>query len=466
MSERSIFLYHFIFPFNRYQPKYIQIYEQFKEIIESNKISSNERLPSIRSLAETLHVSRNTTLQAYELLLAEGYIRSEEKKGYFVNQLEPFFINPTSPTLEPKIPKPLNHPIDFRIGAIDQEHFPMKKWRQMSNAILKQANSYTYGQSFGEDSFKGEIANYLLQARGLQIKPEQIVVGSNTQQLLLHLSFLLKDIFSSILLENPGYDGAREVFQLQKFQMEAITVTNQGLAMEELPQKESSLFYVTPSHQYPFGTALSIQQRWQLIQWVHQRQGYLIEDDYDGEYRYGQKTFPALASLDATRVIYLGTFSKSFLPAIRLAYMVLPEPLLTSYCAQFGHFEHNASLLHQLTMTEFMKSGEWEKHIKRMRKVYKGKMHFLVEQLKTMFPDQHEVIGTNAGLYVMIKVNTPYSETELIEKALKEHVKVYPTSHLFIENLTTQPHLLLGFANLSSQQIQTGLSLLKKSWDM
>jgi len=203
-----------------------------------------------------------------------------------------------------------------------------------------------------------------------------------------------------------------------------------------------------------------------LIQWVHQRQGYLIEDDYDGEYRYGQKTLPALASLDASRVIYLGTFSKAFLPAIRLAYMVLPEPLLTSYSAKFSQFEHNASLLHQLTMTEFMKSGEWEKHIKRMRKVYKGKMQFLVEQLKVIFSEPLEVIGTNAGLYVMIKVNTPYSEAELIEKALKENVKVYPASNLFIENHTVHPHLLLGFANLTSQQIQNGLTLLKKAWEM
>lgn len=468
MNVRKVdFLYHFIFPFNQTQPKYIQIYERFKEIIESKKIPPNERLPSIRSLADNLHVSRNTTLQAYELLLAEGYIRSEEKKGYFVNQLEPFFINQTTNTrIQPKALKPKSNTIDFRIGAIDQEHFPMKKWRQISNAILKQANSYTYGQPFGEDSFKAEIANYLLQARGLQIKPEQIVVGSNTQQLLLHLSFLLKDMFSNILLENPGYNGAREVFKLQEFQIEAITVTKNGVATEELSQKESSLFYVTPSHQYPYGTALSIQQRWQLIQWVHQRQGYLIEDDYDGEYRYGQKTLPALASLDASRVIYLGTFSKAFLPAIRLAYMVLPEVILTSYSVKFGQFEHNASLLHQLTMTEFMKTGEWEKHIKRMRKVYKAKMQFLVEQLKVMFSERLEVIGTNAGLYVMIKVNTPYSEAELIEKALKENVKVYPASTLFIEDHTVRPHLLLGFANLTSQQIQNGLTLLKKAWEI
>lgn len=221
---------------------------------------------------------------------------------------------------------------------------------------------------------------------------------------------------------------------------------------------------MTPSHQYPFGTALSIQQRWQLIQWVHERQGYIIEDDYDGEYRYGQKTFPALASLDTTRTIYFGTFSKSFLPGIRLSYMVLPHELVQAYEQMFQYIESSASLLHQLTMAEFMRSGEWERHLKRMRKIYQQKMNIIVGSLRQHFPQHVEIIGDQAGLYVMISITSKYTEQELIHFALNEQIKVYPTSNLYLKQDTSNPKLLLGFANMCSEQIEVGILRLKKAW--
>lgn len=453
-----------LFLFHSKQPKYIQIYAHIKQLIEGKTLEANEKLPSIRALADSLYVSRNTTLQAYDLLIAEGYIRSENKRGYYVNYVEPIFLNPSLVDCSPVSIQAQPDVIDFKLGSVDQTYFPLKTWRQFSNTVLKRTESYLYGENFGEYALKKELVHYLFQARGLQIKPEQLIIGSNTQQLLLHLSFLLQENFSSILVENPGYNGVREVFELQQFHIETITATKIGLALDELPQKKSALMYITPSHHYPFGTALSIQQRWQLIQWVHERGGYLLEDDYDGEYRYGQKTFPALASLDSQRIIYFGTFSKAFLPAVRLAYMVLPEPLLSNYQQKFKQFEHNASLLHQLTMTEFMRAGEWEKHIKRMRNVYKNKMNFLVTELQKQFSHALTSIGTTAGLYIVIQVNGQLSEQELIEKALLHHVKVYATSPLFIGEPPLQPHLLIGFAHLSLQQIEEGIVRLKKAW--
>lgn len=454
----------FILSFHSDKPKYIQIYEVFRYQIESQNICAHEKLPSIRLLAEHLQVSRNTTLQAFELLLAEGYIRSEPKKGYFVNRIEVHFVKSTSEykketqfELSPDL-------IDFRLGGIDQQHFPRKKWRQIANGILEQNRCYTYGESFGEIPLKQELARYLLQARGIEIDHEQIIIGSSTQQLLFQLGLFLQQNFSSILLENPGYYGVHEVFKLFQMPIEPITVTRDGIALDELRNKNSSLIYVTPSHQYPFGTAISIQQRWQLIQWVHEKQGYIIEDDYDGEYRYGQKTFPALASLDATRTIYFGTFSKSFLPGIRLSYMVLPHDLLQAYQQMFQHIESSASLLHQLTMAEFMRSGEWERHLKRMRKIYQQKMNILVASIRKHFPQNLEIIGDKAGLYLMISITSKYTEQELINFALNEQIKVYPTSNLYLKQDNSNPKLLLGFANMSIKQIEVGILRLKEAW--
>lgn len=450
--------------FHKAQPKYIQIYEGIRNQIDSGHIVVNEKLPSIRTLADSVQVSRNTTLQAYELLIAEGYIRSVHKKGYFVNKIEPVFIKQSTIPNQHTPPPPASHVIDFRLGAIDQEHFPLKKWRQISNGILEQNSCYTYGESFGENVLKQELSRYLLQARGMSIDSGQIIIGSSTQQLLLQLGLLLQQSFSGIVLENPGYYGVQEIFKLLNFPIEPISVTKHGTVLDELFKKNSSLIYVTPSHQYPFGTALSIQQRWQLIQWAHDKKGFIIEDDYDGEYRYGQKTFPALASLDRTRTIYFGTFSKAFLPSIRLAYMVLPPSLLQRYQQMFQHIESTASLLHQLTVAEFMRSGEWERHIKRMRKIYQQKMNTFIEQIRKHFPQNLEVIGEKAGLYVMISFTSDCTEQELINLAINEEVKVYPTSNLYLEKDYTNPKLLLGFANLTYPQIHEGVARLKKAW--
>lgn len=454
-----------LFSFHENESKYMQIYEHIKHLIETKVLQANDRLPSIRALADNLAVSRNTTLLAYELLVAEGYIRTEPKKGYYVNDLEPVYLQQEPPLKPVTTVSQVTDIIDFRLGAVDEQHFPLKKWRQLSNTILKNETAYTYGENFGEPALKEQLASYLMQARGMHVSPEQIIIGSSTQQLLLQLSFVLKEDFSSIILENPGYNGVREVFALQKFQLETITTTESGLQLDELTQKKSALIYVTPSHHYPLGTSMSIQERLQLIQWAYHINSYILEDDYDSEYRYAQKTLPALASLDHERILYFGTFSKAFLPAVRLAYLILPAPLLARFKETFQHFEHNASLLHQLTMAEFMKTGEWERHIKRMRLVYKKKMDVLRDALLQHFGGELDIVGTKAGLYVLIRVHTTQTEMQLVKKALAQRVKVYGASPLFFETTAQAPHLLLGFANLTEKQLVEGVKRLKAAWE-
>lgn len=454
-----------IFTFKGNEPKYKQIYEQFKLFIEQGDLQTDEQLPSIRQLADSLQVSRNTTLMAYEQLTAEGYIRGEGKKGYFVNKLEPFiFREILTPLQKEQTISEESYIVDFRAGAVDQTHFPLKAWRKISNQILTLKESFFYGEPFGQANLRRQIAAYLLQSRGVKTDTDDIIIGSSTQQLLLYLGHILKDDISSVIVEDPGYDGAREAFELNGFKLETIPVYVTGADFSSLEQMISRCIYVAPSHHSPYGVSMSIQQRHALIHWADKRLGYIIEDDYDSEFRYTQQPFPALASIDSARVIYLGNFSKSFLPGIRLSYMVLPQPLLNRYKNQFFHFESTASIFSQLTMAKFMEEGEWNRHIKRMRIVYKRKMQHFVSVLKKEFEQNIAIIGEQSGLYVLIKVHMGRSEKWLIERASCHGVNVYPTSIYFIENNLDEPMIKLGFSNLSYDEMELGVKLLKKAW--
>ncbi|MDQ6596054.1 PLP-dependent aminotransferase family protein [Bacillus salipaludis] len=454
-----------IFTFKDNSPKYKQIYEKFKSFIEQGDILANEQMPSIRGLADSLHVSRNTTLMAYEQLVAEGYIRGEGRKGYLVNELEPLIsqdalISHNKKQTESKKPPIVN----FRADAVDQTHFPLKIWRRIANQVLTSQDSFRYGEPFGEITLREQISTYLFQSRGVKTNAKAIIIGSSTQQMLVYLGHILKDEFQSIIVEDPGYDGAREAFQFHHFMFETLPVYETGTDLSQLEQTRSQLIYVTPSHQSPIGVSMSIQQRQMLIHWANKMHGYIIEDDYDSEFRYTQQPFPALASMDSKKVIYLGNFSKSFLPGIRLSYMVLPEELLNRYKNQFLHFESTTSLLSQLTMAKFMEEGEWNRHIKRMRLVYKRKMQYLVSELKEHFKQNISIIGEQSGLYVLVKVHLNRSEEWLIERASIYGVKVFPTSIYFIKNHSNEPIIKLGFSNLTNDEIQLGVKLLKEAW--
>ncbi|MGG4411066.1 PLP-dependent aminotransferase family protein [Niallia taxi] len=453
-----------IFVFKEGIPKYKQIYEQLKLYIENGNIPVNEQLPSIRQLADSLSVSRNTTLNAYEQLLAEGYIYSEGRKGYFVTEFEQsLFTNISSPVISNETDV-VEHVIDFRAGAVDQQHFPLKIWRRISNHILTLKNSYQYGDPFGEECLREQISSYLFQSRGVNTNTNNIIIGSGTQQMLINLGKLLKEDFSSVIVEDPGYVGAREAFKFHDLSLESLPIFESGTDFSNLDLLMSRLIYVTPSHQSPLGVSMAIPERLRLIHWNNSRQGFIIEDDYDSEFRYTQKPFPALASLDSTRVIYLGNFSKSFLPGIRISYMVLPELLINQYKEQFHSFECTASLPNQLAMAKFMKEGEWNRHIKRMRLIYKRKMHCIVSELRSHFQQTVTIIGDQSGLFVLVKVHLNQSEEWLIKQASLHGVKVYPTSVYSIKNNSDEPIIKLGFSNLTYAEIKLGICLLKEAW--
>lgn len=448
-------------------PMYQQVYRYIKAQIVSGKIVENSKLPSVRQLAELLEVSRNTSQLAYEQLQAEGYIRSEYKKGYYVqaaiSELVP--ISVIAPHTKAPSEIKVNPTIDFQVGAVDGTNFPLAKWRSLSNKVLKEDLIYQYGENQGDGLLRESLAKYLFESRGVRATSDQIVLGSTTQQLLTILLLLLKEEYTQIAVENPGYNGARELFSLQSFSVVPIPVQMVGIDIKHLEKCQARLVYVTPSHQFPLGMTMPINERYHLIEWAEKVKGYIIEDDYDSEFRYKQQPIPSLQSLtNSKQIIYLSTFSKALLPSIRLSYMVLPEELLARYQQIAPLLQQTASSLHQRTIYHFIEEGHWYAHLRKMKAIYKRKMKVLCDAIERHFKDTVTIIGGSSGIYIVIEVSIKQSEEWLVKEALKNGVQVYPCSPYYVENFPSHPTIQLGFAGLEEDEICKGIAKLAEAW--
>jgi GntR family transcriptional regulator / MocR family aminotransferase len=448
-------------------PMYHQIYQYLRTQILSRKIDRNTKLPSVRHLAVQLNVSRNTTQLAYEQLQSEGYIRSENKKGYFVEAMisDKILSFETRKQPVPVEPSTKTELIDFKLGTVDEENFPLKKWRMLTNKVLKDSEMFSYGDKQGDRSLRIALEDYLFQSRGVKTSADQIIIGGSTQQLLFLLTLLLKDTVQSIAVEDPGYDVARELFALMSFSLNPIPVTDQGIQIDQLVESNTRLVYLTPTHHFPYGVTIPVSQRVELINWANAVEGYIIEDDYDSEFRYIHQPVPSLQSIDSTqRVIYMGTFSKALLPTIRISYMALPEELMLEYKKKMAVFEQTASAIHQRTLTAFMNEGHWYSHLRKMKALYKQKMNLLVNELKRHFGKFIHIKGGNSGIFVIIEVKTNLSEEQLIANAYEEGVIVYPCSRYYVKEKPVYPHVQLGLGNLSEEKIMKGVFQLTRAW--
>ena len=452
-------------------PLYHQLYEYIKKEIVSSRVEVNDKLPSIRSLAAYLNVSRNTVDMAYQQLLAEGYVESKPKSGLYVTNTRfdllqtdrkpTVFLHPHSETK--------SCTCDFRYGKVDSRLFPLNEWKKRYNESLQTYREalFTYQESQGEESLREEIATYLYQSRGVVCSKHQIVIGAGTQQSLSLLAQMLKQSIRDIAFENPCYDGASFVFKQHGFSLKPVSLNSKGINIQELYDSQTRAVYVTPSHQFPYGMIMSVSRRIELLEWANDCNGFIIEDDYDGEFRYKGSPIPSLQSLDSNgRVIYTGTFSKSFMPSLRISYLVLPEVLLKTYHEQrFSLYEQAVPTLHQQTLGLIMKNGEWNKHLRRVRTAYQLKHSTLLAALQKEFNENITISGELAGLHILVRVHNDMNEQQLINAARKQDVSVYGTSRYWLTEVPKQkPHILLGFGSLGREEIEEGIKRLKKAW--
>lgn len=452
------------------KPLYEQIYQYVKSEIRTGRLKAGERLPSTRILAQNLKVSRSTTQMAYDQLFSEGYIESVPCRGYFVSQIEALVEVERSGGggLVAEERGKEEYRIDFSPRGIDLDSFPYNLWRKLSRNTLAddQKQMFLVGDPQGEYRLRAAIGAYLHSARGVNCRPEQIVIGAGSEYLLMLLSQLLGRE-TRIALENPTYKQAYRVFCSLGHTVLPLPMDHQGMVPGLLEQSGAAAAYVMPSHQYPTGIVIPVGRRQELLAWAYRQEGrYLIEDDYDSEFRYRGKPIPALQGMDhGGKVIYMGTFSRSVAPAIRVGFMVLPEALLKKYKETASFYASTVSRIDQNILYQFIKDGHYERHLNRMRAVYKGKQDLLLsglEELRTEF----EIRGEYAGTHVLLTDRSGRSEEELERLAGAAGVKTYGMSEMVIgeEKQMIPSTVILGYASLKGEEIREGCRLLCRAW--
>lgn len=446
-------------------PLYEQIYQFIKTEIQEGHLPYQTKLPSTRGLSSHLGVSRITVETAYSQLHAEGYLEVFPKRGYFIAKVSALT---SLPSLEsPLIPSETqdvtpSFPYDFSPFEIDLGHFPYSIWRRLSkNCLVEEGSLFSLGENQGDEALRHAICSYLHQSRGVRCSSSQLIIGAGVDYLLQLLSLLLpKDML--IAMENPSYKRAFQIFDGLGFSICPLPLDESGLRVDLLTSSGASLAYVTPSHQYPLGIVMPIKRRMELLQWASEGAGrYIIEDDHDSEFRYIGKPIPSLQGIDKqNKVIYIGTFSKAIAPAIRVGYMVLPPSLLAIYRSKYHYYSSTVSRIDQAILADFISKGHFERHLNRMRKLYKAKHDCLMVAL-SLFGGSLSLWGENAGLHLVIRLKTSVSEDEILKKAAEAGIRLYGLSEYYLEPKAQEemPSFLIGYGNLSEKEIQEGISL-------
>lgn len=470
-------------------PLYEQIYHYIKNEIRSGNIKTQQKLPSSRELAKHLKVSRSTTQLAYDQLISEGYLEAVPRKGYFASGLEGIFP-PLVQSERGRLGKngtekeegfeefessdfeeaeyvqaqDREWDVDFSLRGIDLDSFPFSTWRKISRSVLKeeQRDMFLKGNPQGDWQLREAIRDYLHGARGVNCSAEQIIVGAGNEYLLMLLSQLL-GTKTGIAMECLTYGQAYRVLCGMGNPVYPVGMDQNGFLVSELEHLPVQVAYVMPSHQFPMGVVMPVKRRQELLSWAGEKEGrYLIEDDYDSEFRYKGKPIPALQGMDSEgRVIYMGTFSRAIAPAIRVGYLVLPEALLVKYREQAVYFSSTVSRVDQKILTEFLRGGYFERHLNRMREVYKWKHDLLLASLKPL-EETFEIKGEYAGLHILLTGKRNVTEKELVDTARKAGIRVYGLSEFFIykNEEREEKTVLLGYAKLNGEEIRSGAKKL------
>lgn len=448
-----------------------------------------EPLPSTRSLAADLGVSRSTVVVIFEQLAAEGYI---ETKAGARARVSPG-VRPASVQSRPSaakrpqqaaslsnygqrmqactLPQPADtdpEHIHFLYGAIAHEDFPLLTWRRHYNrALTRRQHHLYYGDSAGEPQLREELQAYLRRARGLQCTADQILIVHGTQQALDLCARVLVEPGDQVVMEEPCYLMARRTFEAIGAQVVATPVDEHGLVTSELPKTHSTLAYVTPSHQFPLGSVMSIGRRQALLAWAQRHSSWIVEDDYDSEFRYGLRPVAPLQSLDSSGcVIYIGTFSKALSPQLRMGYLVLPPSLVKAFRHAKQLTDRHSPTLEQTVLAELIRSGAYERHLRRLKRENERRRSALIEAIARHLGVRARVEGTDSGLHVVVWLDDMPSSAEalIVAKAKAQGVGIWPVSPLYAAGQKFRKQrcagFILGYASLQAADIDRGIQLL------
>ncbi len=462
------------------EPLFRQLYRGLRQAILAGSLRPGDRLPSTRDLAEQLHISRTVVLLAYEQLLAEGFAAARGGSGTWVSQglarksapgkrrpvrlrLSRFgnavagsMATVDTPQLPPSVPR-----YNFVYGRSDLETFPFEMWRRLllRQARRASARQFDYGSALGHPDLRAAICAHLRRSRAVVCDPSEVIVVNGSQQALDLVIRVLVEPGDHVAIEDPHYDGAREAFRAAGARLRPVPVDRDGLDPAFLPE-DAGLAFVTPSHQFPTGAILALDRRLALLDWAQRRNAVIVEDDYDGEFRYDGRPLESLQGLDTEgRIVYIGTFSRTIFPALRIGYLVAPPSLLPAFTAAKWLSDLHSATLEQQTLAEFISSGMYERHLQRLRRRNTARRAALLDAIRRFLGGRVEVTGDGAGAQVLLSPRKRVSERAIVAQAAARGVGIYGISHCYLKQ-PSPPAFLLGYARLNEREIREGIRLL------
>lgn len=472
----------------RGSPLYRQLYDWFQQAILSGQLRPGQRVPSTRSLAADLGISRAPVLGAFEQLHAEGYLQTtvgagtriaasipqdaanpaSERASGMGRRKGPRRLARTTAALIPEHAEPwFDHMGAFRVSLPALDHFPTSTWssllaRHSRNPTLE---TMAYGDPMGYAPFRVVIAEYLRSVRAVRCEPEQIMIVSGSQHGLQVAARALLDPRDAVWMEDPGYPGARQVFMTAGADLVPVPVDREGLDVEEGMRRrgDARAVYITPSHQYPMGHTLSVTRRMQLLNWAARSGAWIFEDDYDSEYRFTGRPIASLQGLDAdARVIYFGTFSKVLFPALRLGYVVIPRDLIPAFRAAREAIDIFSPSLVQAALTDFFKEGHFARHIRRMRMLYMERRKTLTDAIVKQLRTKLEIVGAEAGMHLLALLPPGTADVAIASRLARMRISAIPLSSCHLRR-ASRGGLILGYSNTDTQQIQDGVQRLAQA---
>ncbi len=466
---------------DRSRPLLRQVYDGVRQAILDRRVLPGSRLPPTRALAEDLGVSRTTVVLAYERLASEGYLEGRGSAGSFVAPVRLTCHLPPPAPPAPRGDRPIARalpagtdglarirpaPTPFRLGEPAIDRFPMRLWARLYGRRARRGGGALlgYGSHGGYAPLRAAIAAYVRAARGVNASEHQVILTRGAQQAIDLLGRLLLVPGDAVWLEDPGYLSARALFQLAGARLIGVPVDAEGLdvAAGERLEPQARLAYVSPSHHFPLGRTMSLSRRLALLAWARRVDGWIVEDDFDSEFRYAPATIPSLQGLDSgQRVIYLGTFSKTVFPALRLGYLIVPEHLIEAFHRAQTLLDHLAPSLEQATLTEFLEEGHFTRHVRRMRTEYGLRQEALLEAMRQEVPEELEAERADTGMHLIgwLRARSLH-DRRVSQMAWSAGVEAAPLSPYTL--ITPQPPaLLLGFAAIRPDQMAPALRVLR-----
>lgn len=472
----------FVIPLSRRgEPLFRQVYGGLRRAILAGTFRAGDRLPSTRDLAEELGISRTVVLLAYDQLVAEGFAAGRGGSGTYVSE-GLSSSRPKRPERSAKLrlsrygsaaadagetvdfPGRRSVPLryDFAYGGRgDVEAFPFEMWRRILLRHVRKApvRELDYGAAAGSSALREAICVHLRRSRAVACDPSQVIVLNGSQQALDLVARVLVDRGDRVAIEDPQYQGAREIFRTAGGRLQPVRVDHEGLNPAELP-KGARIAFVTPSHQFPTGAILPLARRMALLDWARSARAIVVEDDYDGEFRYEGQPLESLQGLDSEgRVIYIGTFSRTVFSALRIGYLIAPKSLVPAFISAKWLCDRHTATLEQETLAEFISTGMYERHLRRVRRGNTARRQALLDAIHKYLGDRVEVTGDGAGTHVVLWPNEDTSEDAVIRRAASRGVGIYGISRYFITR-PARTGLLLGYSRMNEKEIQEGIRRL------